>query len=144
MIRTNTITRIKRYSAIVVALLMIMVVFILWPQTKIDEPEVVPEPDIVEEAQGYKVKARITKYAWTGNPMANGEYPYIGAVASSDRSIPFGTRVEIDGKVYEVKDRTALWVHQKHGLTFDIYSEDSREEMLQFGDPEIIVKILTD
>lgn len=28
--------------------------------------------------------AELTAYTHTGNPMANGEYPYVGAVASND------------------------------------------------------------
>ena len=107
------------------------------------EPPEPPKTTLLTKATWYEIKADVTKYGWTGNTMANGEYPYIGAVASSDRSIPFGTRVEIDGKVYEVKDRTALWVHKKFGLTFDIYSEDTEERMLEFGRQDKIVRILT-
>lgn len=77
-------------------------------------------------------KAWITKYSWTGYTMANGEFPYLGAVASSDRSIPLGTLVKIMGEKYIVKDRTALWIHDR-GTTFDIYSEETIEEMLKFG-----------
>ena len=77
--------------------------------------------------------ADVTMYGKTGFPMANGEYPYPGAVATSDRAIPFGTIVLINNKRYVVKDRTAKWVHQKFGQTFDIYSEDSHKEMLRFG-----------
>lgn len=77
--------------------------------------------------------AYITKYKWTGYRMASGKYPYIGAVATSDRSIPFGTKIEIDGKEYIVEDRTALWVHERQGLTIDIYSEDSKKDILVFG-----------
>ena len=79
------------------------------------------------------VNARITKYGWTGNRMANGEYPYIGAVAISDRSIPLGSKVVIDDVKYDVKDYTSLWVWEKFGLTVDIYSEESENEMLKFG-----------
>ena len=87
--------------------------------------------------------ASITKYLATGNPMANGEAPYIGAVAISDRTIPLNSQVAIedgelsDGtkvfRVYDVKDRTALWVHERNGLTIDIYTEESEQEALQFG-----------
>ena len=70
------------------------------------------------------VTARITQYGWTGNKMANGEWPHVGAVATSDRTIPFGTRVIIEGKTYVVKDRTAVWVAKEFPLpTFDMYSE---------------------
>ena len=42
--------------------------------------------------------SRITYYRATGNRMANGAYPEDGAVAVSDRSVPLGTRVFIDGQ----------------------------------------------
>ena len=79
--------------------------------------------------------ARITKYGATGNPMANGAYPEIGWCATSDRTIPFGTEIIIPELDIEcvVGDRTALWVHEKHGLTIDLYSEETHQEMLNFG-----------
>ena len=70
------------------------------------------------------INARITEYGWTGKRMANGEYPHIGAVAVSDRTIPLGTKINIDGVWYEVKDRTAKWVHEKFGFTVDIFSHN--------------------
>jgi len=71
-----------------------------------------------------EIIARITQYGWTGQKMASGKWPYVGAVATSDRSIAFGTKVVIDGKEYVVEDRTALWVNEQFDLpTFDIYSE---------------------
>lgn len=77
--------------------------------------------------------ARITCYLWTGNPMANGEYPNEGMVASSDRSIPFGTEVIIDGKKYIVGDRTNQRFQDFETQTMDIYWEDSLEDCLKFG-----------
>jgi len=70
------------------------------------------------------VLARITEYGWTGHKTASGYYPSLGDVATSDRSIAFGTRVLIEGKGYTVRDRTALWIQERFLLpTFDIYSE---------------------
>lgn len=86
-------------------------------------------------------KARITKYGWTGHKMANGEYPYEGAVATSDRTIPFGSKVIINGVEYVVKDRTASWIHDKYGLTFDIFSTESRQEMLTYGVKYVQVEV---
>lgn len=37
----------------------------------------------------------ITAYTWTGRPMANGEYPYVGCAASCD--FPLGTVLYIEG-----------------------------------------------
>ena len=74
---------------------------------------------------GTKQLARITCYSWTGNPMANTLYPVEGYVATSDRTIPFGTIIIIDGKKYEVGDRTAKWVDEKYEYhTVDIYKDN--------------------
>lgn len=53
--------------------------------------------------------------------MANGEWVYSGAVAVSDRTIPMGTKVRIGKDEYTVSDKTAIWVHDKFGLTIDIW-----------------------
>jgi len=77
------------------------------------------------ESQTATTKARITCYTWTGNKMANGKYPKEGYVATSDRNIPFGTIIEIDGIEYEVGDRTAKWVKEKFKhQTIDIYLDN--------------------
>lgn len=98
--------------------------------TKASEQQPLPNPcdlDFViceNEQSSYTILARITEYGWTGQRMANGEWPHIGAVATSDRTIPFGTKVLIDGMTYIVKDRTAYWVHDKFDVpTIDIYSK---------------------
>lgn len=87
--------------------------------------------------------ARVTKYGWTGNTMANGKYPEVGYCATSDRSIPFGTVIIVEG-IGEciVGDRTAKWVHNLHGFTVDLYSEETEAEMLNWGAKqlEIIIK----
>lgn len=69
----------------------------------------------------YDKKARITCYNDSGT-MANGEHTFIGAVATSDRSIPMNTPVFIQGYgIMKISDKTAKWVYEKYGLTFDIY-----------------------
>ena len=83
----------------------------------------------------------LTKYGPTGNPMANGEMPHLGAVAVSDRTIPFGTKIFINNQEYIVKDRTAKWVHEVKGFTVDIYSEETQEEMVRFGRQVAMVEI---
>lgn len=67
-------------------------------------------------------RVTITYYHWTGNRMANGEYPFIGAAACST-DIRMGTVVLFpDGRVVVCSDRGHLgnrgWI--------DIYA-DSRE-----------------
>lgn len=87
-----------------------------------------------------EIDARITCYNWTGNKMANGKYPELGYVATSDRTIPFGTIIEIEGVEYEVGDRTALWVHEKfEHPTVDIYMDDCS---LDFGVKYLTYKII--
>lgn len=96
-----------------------------------------------EAEEPVTMEADITMYGWTGNRMASGDYPFVGAVATSDRSIPLGTEVMIKGVRYVVKDRTALWVYEDfENVTFDIYSEDTEEEMLEFGRQVVIVTML--
>ena len=56
--------------------------------------------------------------------MANGEKPYIGAVASND--YPLGTKLIIGNKIYTVCDRMA------EGGRVDIYM-NTIEECLEYG-----------
>ena len=87
--------------------------------------QIKPAQASIEAQGGTVVMARVTEYGETGHRMANGEWPHIGAVATSDRSIPLGTKVMIGTQKYVVKDRTAQWVHEKFSLpTIDIYSEN--------------------
>ena len=76
---------------------------------------------------------RISYYNATGNRMSNGEYPKEGYVATSDRTIPLGTKLSIGNKEYEVGDRTAKWVHTERGDTIDIYLNMSDEELKEKG-----------
>lgn len=73
----------------------------------------------------YKIEmARVTCYKPTGYNMANTKPPKDGWVATSDRSIPFGTEIEVDRRIYKVGDRTAKWVHEKFEYpTIDIFME---------------------
>jgi len=70
--------------------------------------------------------AELTAYTHTGNPMANGEYPYVGAVASNDYAL--GTVLSINGSHYVVKDRMAPGIHG----VIDIFV-DSYDEAIEFG-----------
>ncbi len=89
------------------------------------EDETAPPCELKEVFCDSKRLMRITEYGVTGNLTASGKVPRVGMVATSDRSIPFGSKVEIEGKTYSVEDRTAKWVH---GLddTIDIFSENPR------------------
>ena len=74
----------------------------------------------------YPVNVELTAYTHTGSVMANGEYPYVGAVASND--YPIGTTVYIDGNPYTVADRMADGVYG----VIDIFM-DSYDEAVNFG-----------
>ena len=69
-----------------------------------------------------KCLMRITEYGATGNLTASGKVPRVGMVATSDRSIPFGSKVEIEGRTYSVEDRTNKRIEN----TIDIFSENPR------------------
>lgn len=65
--------------------------------------------------------ARITCYNDYGK-TASGEITRKGIVATSDRTIPMKTKIYIEGYgEMLIADKTAKWVHEKRGLTFDIY-----------------------
>lgn len=64
-------------------LIMILLAFGLQMETE--------EPDMV-----YSGNYMMTAYTWTGNPCANGNYPTDGYTVACN-SLPFGTRIYIDG-----------------------------------------------
>lgn len=69
---------------------------------------------------------QLTAYTWTGNPMANGEYPYVGACASNYFSL--GTVIYIEGYgTYTVCDRGNMASN-----VIDIYM-NTEEECINFG-----------
>ena len=82
------------------------------------------------------VIAFVTMYGPTGNKMANGKYPHVGAVACP-RRIKLGTTVSILGTTYVCSDRTS----RRYDGRFDIYSEGTQKEMLQWGKKKLDVKI---
>lgn len=84
------------------------------------------------------IVAFVTMYGATGNPAANGQMPYIGSIACP-RNIPFGTSVQIKDKVYTCTDRTA----KRYDGRFDIYSEGTRQDMLNWGKRKLPVTIFS-
>lgn len=75
-----------------------------------------------------------TAYTHTGNNMANGEYPYEGAVACN--LVPLGTKLFIEGYGYVVvKDRIG------HSSQLDIFM-DTYEECIQYGRRNVRVYIV--
>lgn len=78
----------------------------------------------------------ITMYCPTGNTTASGMWPRRGMVATISRSIPFGTRVRIEGLgTFVVEDRIG------HGSEFDIFTP-SCSEANRFGRQHRRVTIL--
>lgn len=95
------------------------------PYVEVEETEPSPTPEPEESAYISMGIFDITAYTWTGNPMANGEYPYEGCVASCDFAL--GTVLYIEGLgTYVVKD-----VCPTSGVV-DIYM-NSYDACIQFG-----------
>jgi hypothetical protein len=95
-------------------------------------PQILPNLPIV---------ARITCYKETGNLTASGKVTKNGMVAVSDRSIPFGTEIIIDGQTYIVEDRTAYWVFTDfEHLTVDIFMDSGCDKNFGANLKEIIIK----
>lgn len=95
----------------------------------ISEPSTEPTTEIVQQSDnsmelvGY---FELTAYTHTGNPMANGQMPYCGAVACN--SIPLGTTIYIEGYgTYVVCDTGGMG-----GGVIDIFM-DSYDECINFG-----------
>lgn len=86
-----------------------------------------PEQDYDSSSHGsYIGEFQLTAYEWTGNPMANGEYPYYGACASNKFAL--GTVLYIDGYgTFVVCDRGGMADN-----IIDIYLGDP-EECDEFG-----------
>ena len=74
--------------------------------------------------------ADVTAYCATGSRNAAGRWPQLGDVAVLDRSIPFGTRVLIDGNAYTVED----WIGS--GSSWDLFfgsDAGCEQRALNFG-----------
>ena len=77
-------------------------------------------------AAGFIGTYQLTAYTHTGNPMANGQMPYVGAVACN--SLPLGTVIYIEGYGnFVVCDRGGMG-----GGIIDIFM-NTYEECIQFG-----------
>lgn len=77
---------------------------------------------------------QITAYTWTGNTMANGEYPYVGCAASCD--FPIGTQLYIEGiGTFIIKD-----VCPTSGVV-DIYM-NTYDECMNFGRQTAVVHVI--
>lgn len=116
------------------------------PETKPEaKPEPAPAPQTEAEDNTESTEApngestgtvfQLTAYTWTGNKMANGQYPYVGACASN--YFPLGTILYIEGYgTYTVCDRGGMASN-----VIDIYMS-SREECIQFGRRSALVTVV--
>ena len=102
-----------------------------------DKPEAGSSEGIIVKAIVYGYNAEIAQT--DANPLitASGQTVREGIVANN--CWPFGQKVEIAGKSYEVQDRMAP---RYDCNTFDIFFWDKREA-IQWGKQEIEVKVLT-
>lgn len=96
------------------------------------------------------VTARITKYSRKDschNPRGNecltaaGRDTKEGVTVACPHGMKLGTKVEISGHVYTCEDRTARWVQEERGATFDIFTEDY-DAAIQWGVKKMEVTIL--
>lgn len=81
------------------------------------------------------VVMNVSAYTHTGNVMANGEYPYVGVVASDD--LPFGTLVSVNGNTYVVKDRFGGGYTNRLDIFMDTY-----HDAIQFGRQWLEVEVI--
>lgn len=89
----------------------------------------------LSNAGAYTVQMNVSAYCESGNVMANGEYPYYGAVASDD--LPLGTHVIINGQEFVVCDRFGGGYTNR----LDIYMQDYND-CIQFGRQWLYVEVL--
>jgi 3D (Asp-Asp-Asp) domain-containing protein len=68
---------------------------------------------------------------------ANGHKPKQGVTCAASRSIPFGTRIEILGRVYTVQDRLATRYDNRIDLFFTNHADAKA-----FGKKTVQIKIL--
>jgi len=75
---------------------------------------------------------------WSGGPTASGRMPVAGITVAGPRSVPFGTRVRIEGVgVRVVQDRLA----KKYDERFDVYFAD-HQQALRFGEQTLRVEVI--
>lgn len=79
-----------------------------------------------------------------------GDGPVIGAYGveltpwySVAAPLPYGTKLKIDGKTYEVQDTTASWIVDRYaGRIIDIYMGDDHQVAVEFGKQELEVTVI--
>ena len=102
--------------------------------------------EAVEESKPRRFVATVTAYCHcakccgvAGQPTANGVMPVEGVTVAGPRSVPFGTRVKIEGwkATYVVQDRLA----KRYDDRWDIFMRD-HERAKQWGIKQRTITIL--
>lgn len=112
------------------------------PSTSPKKPEQTPasteapeSSDVPDTPASTGTVFQLTAYTWTGNPMANGQMPYVGACASN--YFPLGTVLYIEGYGrYTVCDRGGMASN-----VIDIYMS-SYDECIKFGRRSAVVTVV--
>lgn len=99
--------------------------------------------DIAEAKTGVFIDGEVTAY--TSDPLETDDTPFLTASNQKVRNgivanncLPFGTRIIINGKQFEVQDR----MNKRYGCDkFDIWHE-SKKEALKFGRQNLRVEII--
>ena len=87
--------------------------------------------------------AIVTAYVATGNPCANGKMPRVGITcASSDRTIPLGSKLVMDGKTFIIEDRTNKRFDIKNHQRFDLFFPN-KKDAIEWGKQTKCVKLTT-
>lgn len=123
-----------------------------------EKPEFYKEVDLCEKYDcnnTYEEKtARVTAYSEIdschyptkggGCLTASGYVAKNGVSVACPYNIELGTQIEIAGKEYKCHDRTAHWVQNELGETYDIfvgYGKEAHQKAKQFGSQNLKVKI---
>jgi 3D (Asp-Asp-Asp) domain-containing protein len=117
-------------------ILVIIIFYLLLPHINLTVDTKVPKHKIYD-----KHFARITAYCDIGT-MASGKQTYKGAVATSDRTIPFGTKIKLPEGSYKVEDRTNKRFSKFNEPTIDFWMSDCQEAK-EFGVKRLEYYILT-
>lgn len=89
------------------------------------------------------ITAIVTAYIATGHPCANGKMPRVGITcASSDRTIPLGSFLVMDGKTFIIEDRTNKRFDIPNHQRFDIFFSN-KHDALVWGKQIKSVQIIT-
>jgi 3D (Asp-Asp-Asp) domain-containing protein len=95
----------------------------------------------------YYGSCSVTAYyqKWDGEKGARGTALTPGISVAASRSIPFGTKLYVDGYgIVEVEDRTAKWYEDSYnGMVIDLYLP-SYSDAVEWGRHELDVYILSD